>query len=74
MSETKRNARTDDTQEQGWTARLELEFAHREGSTILSRRRHDGPLVVQRPFFPEPIMPVTCMSCIRPAVSSAGMI
>jgi urease accessory protein len=37
----------------GWTARLDLEFALREGRTYLARRRHLGPLLVQRPFFPE---------------------
>jgi urease accessory protein len=37
----------------GWHARLELELAFREGRTLLSRRRHTGPLVVQRPFYPE---------------------
>lgn len=38
----------------GWRARLELEFDHRSGATYLARRRHVGPLLVQRPFFPEP--------------------
>lgn len=39
---------------QGWTARLELTFAARNGDTFLAGRRHVGPLLVQRPFFPEP--------------------
>ena len=37
----------------GWTAQLDLEFAAREGQTFLARRQHVGPLLVQRPFFPE---------------------
>jgi urease accessory protein len=38
---------------EGWLARLELGFAARAGRTVLSQRRHQGPLVVQRPFYPE---------------------
>jgi len=37
----------------GWLASLELEFAAREDRTYLARRAHVGPLVVQRPFYPE---------------------
>jgi urease accessory protein len=37
----------------GWSAELELHFAWRAGRTILARRAHRGPLVVQRPFHPE---------------------
>jgi urease accessory protein len=36
-----------------WKAELELSFELGEGRTRLIRRRHRGPLVVQRPFYPE---------------------
>jgi urease accessory protein len=38
----------------GWSAELALRFAQRNGRTYLAGRRHTGPLLVQRPFFPEP--------------------
>ena len=37
-----------------WHAELELWFEPQVGKTRLVRRRHVGPLVVQRPFHPEP--------------------
>lgn len=37
----------------GWHAELELWFEHNTSSTRLVRRRHVGPLAVQRPFYPE---------------------
>ncbi len=37
----------------GWEARLELELELREGRSVVARRRHHGPLVLQRPFYPE---------------------
>jgi urease accessory protein len=37
----------------GWLASLDLEFALRGTRTVLARRSHVGPLVVQRPFYPE---------------------
>jgi len=37
----------------GWHAALELGFAAASGATRLARRAHRGPLVVQRPFYPE---------------------
>lgn len=37
----------------GWKARLEVSFAEARGRTILKRVRHEGPLRVQRAFYPE---------------------
>lgn len=37
----------------GWQARLELEYTYGDGRTVLTGRRHTGPLLVQKPFYPE---------------------
>ena len=37
-----------------WRARLDLEFSNSNNKTILSHRKHYGPLQVQKPFYPEP--------------------
>ncbi|MFY9317424.1 MAG: urease accessory protein UreD [Burkholderiales bacterium] len=36
-----------------WKASLSLEFGFRDGKSILERKQHDGPLVVQKPLYPE---------------------
>lgn len=38
---------------QGWRAHLQLTFARPAERTCLVERRHRGPLLVQRPFYPE---------------------
>jgi urease accessory protein len=37
----------------GWQAELALQFASRRGRTVLATRHQRGPLLVQRPFYPE---------------------
>ena len=36
-----------------WRAQLDLEFSKSDNKTILSHRKHFGPLHVQKPFYPE---------------------
>jgi urease accessory protein len=36
-----------------WEARLQLGVTYKNEKTVLSKRRHDGPLTLQRPFYPE---------------------
>ncbi|MFT3669898.1 MAG: urease accessory protein UreD [Pseudoxanthomonas sp.] len=41
------------TPDRRWSARMELDFAVRQGRTTLAKMRFHGPLRVQRPFYPE---------------------
>lgn len=36
-----------------WQAKLDLDFSHRQDKTVISHRQHVGPLVIQKPFYPE---------------------
>lgn len=36
-----------------WKASLSLGFSQRGGRTVLTSERHHGPLVIQRPFYPD---------------------
>ncbi|MCG2634934.1 MAG: urease accessory protein UreD [Gammaproteobacteria bacterium] len=38
----------------GWQAALDLRFCRRRQRTLLAERHQSGPLLVQRPFYPEP--------------------
>ena len=40
-----------------WKASLSLGFSFLDGRTTLSEKRHDGPLVVQKPLYPEGLDP-----------------
>ncbi len=46
-------AQAEQSASRGWRARLELQFQHSLTHTRLVRRRHVGPLLVQRAFYPE---------------------
>jgi len=39
--------------QRSWHAHLKLELSRRANRTIVTRREHQGPLVIQKPFYPE---------------------
>ncbi|MGD8834399.1 MAG: urease accessory protein UreD [Desulfobacteraceae bacterium] len=47
-----------DRGEKGWRGRLTLRYAAAGNKTVLQEQRHTGPLMVQKPFYPEG--PQTC--------------
>jgi urease accessory protein len=36
-----------------WAAKLSLNYESRGDKTVLARRQHTGPLIIQKPFYPE---------------------
>ena len=40
-------------QPRSWQANLDLGFEYKNDRTILTKRKHHGPLMVQKPFYPE---------------------
>ena len=50
VAEKQKNTRS---VEREWKAKLSLGFTYKNNKTVLSERKHYGPLVVQRPFYPE---------------------
>jgi urease accessory protein len=47
------SAISEQSRAEGWRAQLHLTFARRATRTCIVDRRHHGPLLVQRPFYPE---------------------
>ena len=41
-----------------WRALLSLDYAFENGRTVLVRRKHEGPLAVQKSLYPEGPMPI----------------
>lgn len=50
---TKPDANVYETDAGGWRGELALEYERRATRSVLARRRHAGPLQVQKPFYPE---------------------
>lgn len=44
---------TSETQDTGWRGTLDLDFQWLRQGSVLTRNRHQGPLLLQRPLYPE---------------------
>ncbi len=51
--QTKEQAFSIESQPSRWPASLQLSFCKQAGKTLLHRKRHHGPLYVQKAFYPE---------------------
>jgi urease accessory protein len=56
----------------GWLARLELDIAFTGGASVVRRNRHQGPLRVQKPLYPEGPQTVHAILVHPPAGIRAG--
>ena len=56
----------------GWDARLLLEFRREASRSVLARREHAGPLVVQKPLYPEGAGVCQCVVVHPPAGIAGG--
>jgi urease accessory protein len=53
VNKTDAKPKSDNCVEQGWLASLELEFALRGNKTVLIGSKRQGPLAIQRAFYPD---------------------
>ncbi|MBF0097221.1 MAG: urease accessory protein UreD [Magnetococcales bacterium] len=56
----------------GWAARLELLLGQRQGRTVLLRRQHQGPFLVQKALYPEGDSPCHLILLHPPGGMAAG--